>query len=106
MFQYFDDSGRDTKEQWVEGVKHEACHDLNSTNSRLESISHKRKGIMTKHSSLLNFFQELMKFSALKRDYRAAMVFQKCRVKPIHNYLSQCQQLLTPYVYSFVVKQF
>ena len=111
VIQYFNDNWHEIKEQWVEGLKRDACHYLNSTNNRLESINQKIKGVVTKHSSLLNFFQELMKCIdslALERDHRAAMVFEKCPVnlKPIHNYLSQYQQLLTPYAYSFVVKQF
>ena len=45
---------------------------------------------------------------ALERDHRTAMIFEKCAVNvfPINHCLSQYQRLLTPYVHSFVAKQF
>ena len=45
---------------------------------------------------------------ALKRDHRAAMIFKKCSVNlcPENNLLYEYQQLLTPYAFSFLVKQF
>jgi len=45
---------------------------------------------------------------SLERDHRAITVFEKCPVNviPVNNCLSQYQLLLTPYAYSFVVKQF
>lgn len=109
VLQYYDENWHGIKEQWVEGLKREACHYLNSTNNRIESINHKIKSVVTKHSSLLNFFQDLMKCFdslALERDHRTAMVFEKCAVNvfPINNYLFQYQSLLTPYAYSFVAE--
>ena len=45
---------------------------------------------------------------ALERDHRAAMVFKKCLVNfyPDKSCLSEYQQLLTSYVFSFLAKQF
>lgn len=60
VIQYFDDNWHGINEQWVEGLKREACHYLNSTNNRLESINQKIKSVVTKHSSLLSFFRDLM----------------------------------------------
>ena len=95
----------------MEGLKRESCHYLNSTNNRLESMNQKIKSVVSRYSSILNFFQELMKCLdslALERDHRAAMVFKKCSVSlfPDNNCLSEYQKLLTPYAFSFVVKQF
>ena len=44
----------------------------------------------------------------LERDHRAAMVFKKCSVNLYveNNCLSEYQQLLTPYSFSYLVKQF
>ena len=111
VIQYFDDNWHGIKQRWVEGLKCEACHYLNSTNNRLESINQKIKSVVTKYSSLVNFFQELMKCLdslALERDHCAAMVFKKCSVNlyPENNCLSEYQQLLTPYAFSFLIKQF
>ena len=111
MIHYFDDNWHGIKEQWVEGLKRESCHYLNSTNNRLESMNQKIKSVVSRYSSILNFFQELMKCLdslALERDHRAAMVFKKCSVSLFldNNCLSEYQKLLTPYAFSFVVKQF
>ena len=111
VIQYFNDNWNGIREQWVEGLKREACHYLNSTNNRIESINQKIKSVVTKHSSLLTFFRDLMKCFdslSLERDHRAVTVFEKCAVNvfPAKNCLSQYQQFLTPYAYSFVVKRF
>jgi len=111
VIHYFDENWHGIKEQWVEGLKRESCHYLNSTNNRLECMNQKIKSVVSKYSSILNFFQELMKCLdslALERDHRAAMVFKKCSVSlfPDNNCLSEYQKLLTPYAFSFVVKQF
>ena len=111
VIHYFDENWHGIKEQWVEGLKRESCHYLNSTNNRLESMNQKIKSVVSKYSSILNFFQELMKCLdslALERDHRAAMVFKKCSVSFFldNNCLSEYQKLLTPYAFSFVVKQF
>ena len=95
----------------MEGLKHKACHYLNSTNNRLESINQKIKSNVTQHFSSLNFFNDLMKCLdslVLERDHMAAMVFKRCSVNlhPANSCLSKYQQLLTPYAFSFMVKQF
>ena len=111
VIEYFEDNWHGIKEQWVEGLKCEVSHYLNSTNNRLESINQKIKSVVTKYSSLVIFFQELMKCLdslALERDHRAAMVFKKCPVNlhPDKSCLFKYQELLTPYSFSFLVKQF
>ena len=55
VIEYFDDSWQGIKEQWVEGLKREACHNLNCTNNRFESINQKIKSVVTKYSSLVIF---------------------------------------------------
>ena len=111
VIKYFDDNWHEIREQWVEGFKRESCNYLNSTNNRLESINQKIKSVVTRHSSLLTFFEDLMKCLnslSIERNHRAAMVFEKCAVRlfPEENCLSRYEQLLTPYAFSFMVKQF
>ena len=111
VIEYFDTNWHGIKEQWVEGLKRESCHYLNSTNNRLECINQKIKSVVSKHSSVLNFFEDLMKCLdslALERDHRAAMIFKKNPVNLLleHDCLSQYRDLLTPYAFSFVLKQF
>ena len=110
VIKYFNENRHAIREQWVEGLKREACHYLNSTNNRLESIYQKIKSVVTHHSSLLNFFNDLMKCLdslALERDHGTAMIFKKRSVNlhPDNSCLFEYQQLLTPYTFSFVVKQ-
>ena len=111
VIEYFDTNWHGIKEQWVEGLKRESCCYLNSTNNRLECINQKIKSVVSKHSSVLNFFQDLMKCLAslaLERDHCAAMIFKKTPVNLFleHNCLSEYHKLLTPYAFSFIVKQF
>ena len=111
VIDYFDTNWHGIKEQWVEGLKRESCHYLNSTNNRLECINQKIKSVVSKHSPVLNFFEDLMKCLdslALERDHRAAMIFKKNPVNLLleHECLSQYRDLLTPYAFSFVLKQF
>ena len=42
-----------------EGLKHDSCHYLNSTNNPLESINQKVKSVVSKYSSVITFFREL-----------------------------------------------
>ena len=44
-------------DQWVEGLKHDSCHHLNSTNNRLEAINQKIKSVMSKNSSVVTFLK-------------------------------------------------
>ena len=111
VLNYFDENWHHIREQWVEGLKHDSCHYLNSTNNRLESINQKIKSVVSKYSSVVTFFQELMKCFdslALERDHRAVMIFHKVSVNPYaeNTPLYEYQNYLTPYAFSYVVKQF
>ena len=111
MIDYFDTNWYGIKEQWVEGFKRESCHYLNSAKNRLECINQKIKNVVNKHSSVLNFFEDLMKCLdslALERDHRAAMILKKNPVNLSleHECLSQYHDLLTRYEFYFVLKQF
>ena len=67
----------------MEGLKHESCHYLNSTNNRLQSINQKIESVVSRYSSILNYFQDLTKCLdslALERDHRADKVL-KCSVR-------------------------
>jgi len=82
----------------VEEHKSESCHYLNSKDNSPVSIYQKIRSVVTRYTSILNFFQELMKCLdslSLERDHRGAMVFTKCSVNlfPNNNYLSEYQQL-------------
>ena len=57
VIDYFDQNWHKIKEQWVEGLKHNSCHFLNSTNNRLESLNQKIKNVVSKYSSMLTSFE-------------------------------------------------
>ena len=105
---YFDDNWHGIKEQWVEGLKCEACYYLNSTNHKLESINQKIKSVVTKYSSLVIFLQELMKCLPWKEIIELLWFSRSVQWiwYPDKSCLSEYQQLLTPYAFSFLVKQF
>ena len=56
VVEYYDQNWHDIRSQWVEGLKHDCCHYLNSTNNRLESLNQKIKSVVSKNSSVLTFF--------------------------------------------------
>ena len=111
VLNYYDEHWHHIRDQWVEGLKHDSCHYLNSTNNRLEAINQKINSVVSKYSSVVTFFKELMKCLdslALERDHRAVMAFHKVFVTqyaentPLYEY----QKHLTPYAFSYVVTQF
>jgi len=86
VIEYFENNWHEIREQWVEGFKWESCNYLDSTNNRLKSINQNIKSVVTRHSSLLTFFEDLMKclnFLSVERDQRAAMAFERCAVIPV-----------------------
>lgn len=110
VLNYFDKNWHGIRSQWVEGLKHDLCHYLNSTNNRLESINQKIKSVVSKYSSVLTFFRQLMKCLdslALEKDHRAAMVFQKSSLTLYAQNTPLCeyQNYLTPFAFSYIVKQ-
>ena len=111
VIEYYDQNWHDIRSQWVEGLKHDCCHYLNSTNNRLESLNQKIKSVVSKYSTVLTFFQQLMKCLhslSVERDHRAATVFQKTPVN-LFNFCSALfdyQNYLMPYAFSHVHKQF
>ena len=108
VIEYYDQNWHGIRSQWVEGLKHDCCHYLNSTNNRLESLNQKIKSVVSRYSNILIFFQQLMKCLhslSIERDHRAAIVFQKTPVNvcvPLLEY----QNYLMPYAFSHVLKQY
>ena len=102
---YFNTNWHPIREQWVDGLKNE-----NVTPYRIESINQKLKSVITKYSSLPQFFSQLLiAVDSLRteRDHRALSVFQKVPVTPFkpdspeYSYM----QILTPYALGYVTKQ-
>ena len=82
----------------------------NRTNSRIECINQKLKGVITKHSSLYQFsiqFLEAVDSLRTERDHRAVLLVQKIPVNPYKSETPEYKymELLTPYALQFVVKQ-
>ena len=57
VLDYYDEHWHDIRHQWVEGLKHDSCHYLNSTNNRLEAINQKIKSVVSKYSSVVTFLR-------------------------------------------------
>ena len=107
MLNYFDKNWHGIRNQWVEGLKHDSCHYLNSTNNRSESINQKVKSV-SKYSSVITFFRELMKCLdslSLEKDHCAALVFRKSALTLYDAPLREYQNYLTPFAFSYIVKQ-
>lgn len=108
--EYFDTNWHPIKEEWVECFKSNNVTFQNRTNNRIECINQKLKGVITKHSSLYQFFiQFLEAVDSLRteRDHRAVLLVQKIPVNPYKSETPEYKymELLTPYALQFVVKQ-
>ena len=57
---YFDTNWHPIREQWVDGLKNENITFQNHTNNRIESINQKLMSVITKYSSLPQFFSQLV----------------------------------------------
>lgn len=106
---YFDTNWDSIKEQWVDGLKTDAAF-MNRTNNRIECINQKLKSVITKYSSLPQFFAQFkvtLESLRTERDHRALAIFQKVPVTPFkaESPESLYMQLLTPYALGFIVKQ-
>lgn len=107
--EYFSTNWHPIKEQWVDGLKNEVAF-MNRTNNRIECINQKLKSVITKYSSLPQFFSQLtvaIESLRTERDHRALTVFQKVPVTPYKPGTPEYQymQLVTPYALNYVVKQ-
>lgn len=107
---YFDTNWHPIKEQWVDGLKSENITFMNRTNNRIECINQKLKSVITKYSSLPQFFSQLLvtlQSLRVERDHRALTIFQKVPVTTfkLGSAEQRYMQLVTPYALSFVVRQ-
>lgn len=107
--QYFETNWHPIKDQWVDCLKKDVAF-LNRTNNRIECINQKLKSVITKHSSLPQFFSQLratIESLRTERDHRALNVFQKIPVTPFKPETPEYQYMehITPYALNFVIKQ-
>lgn len=110
VIEYFNTNWHPIREQWVDGLKNDNVTFQNRTNNRIESINQKLKSVISKYSSLPQFFSQLVvTLDSLRteRDHRALSVFQKVPITPFKpdspEYLYM--QILTPYALGYVVRQ-
>ena len=110
VLDYFDANWHSIRNQWVNGLKNDRLTLQNRTNNRLECIDQKLKLVITKYSNLNQFCSQLIiALNALQveRDHRALNLFQKVPSIPfsVDSIQYQYMQLLTPYAFTFVLKQ-
>ena len=109
VLDYFDANWHSIHNQWVNGLKNDKLIIQNHTNNHLEYINQKLKSVITKYSNLNQFCSQLIKLNSLRveRDHRALNLFQKVPSIPFSEDSIQYQymQLLTPYAFTFVLKQ-
>ena len=108
---YFNANWHDIHEQWVDGMKNSQCNYMNRTNNRVESINAKLKMVITRYSGMTQFFNDLMQcLSSLRveRNHRALEVTTKRRITKYDptSVLGKYIELLTPYAFEYVQKQF
>ncbi|XP_028330689.1 uncharacterized protein LOC114480607 [Gouania willdenowi] len=107
---YVNTHWHDIRTQWVEGLKSQAANFMTSTNNRVDPISQKLKGVISKYSGMVTFFRDLKTELAVletERNHRTLQIIQKSSAvqsspdSPESLYL----RLLTPYASRFVSTQ-
>lgn len=81
--QYFDTNWHRIRTEWVACYTKQYHHYLNQTTNRLESLNSKLKSVVTKYTTLQNFFAETIQFlksTVTESDYRT---ISKKERKPI-----------------------
>ena len=76
---YFNTNWHPIREQWVDVLKNDVTF-MNRTNNRIECINQKLKSMITKYSSLPQYFSQLLvtlQSLRTERDHRALTIFQK-----------------------------
>lgn len=110
VVEYFNENWHNIKDEWVLGFKAASGSFLNMTNNRLESINGKLKQVINRHSSLEEFvvkFFIILTSLRTERDHRAALSCHKVKVNSFSQDSPEAKysSLLTPYAFSFVLKQ-
>ncbi len=108
---YFEENWHPIKNQWTMGMKYSTGNFLNGTNNRLESLNAKLKSVISRYSSLEEFFDKfflILRVLRSERDHKASLSVQKVPVlfhSPTESASVSYIQYLTPYAYKFVAKQ-
>ncbi|KAJ8264587.1 hypothetical protein GJAV_G00151020 [Gymnothorax javanicus] len=109
---YFDKHWHHIRKQWVEGLKCEMSCYLTTNNNRIECINQKLKSVVTKSSSVVVFWRDLMKCAnslSTERDHRATEIVSRRPIlkedDPDIDLLSQYCALLTPFAFKHLKTQ-
>lgn len=109
--EYFDTEWHPIKSQWTMGMKFATGNFLNSTNNRLECINSKLKSVISRHSSLEDFIENIfiiIRSMRGERNYKAALMSQKVPVlyhSTNDSSIIDYMKFLTPYAFKFVRQQ-
>jgi len=110
VMEYYNKIWHLIRDEWVIGMTYMTGNFMNKTNNRLESFNGKLKSVISCFSTLENFVEKLfivLKCIRLERDKNAVKLVQKHPIQmsqttELHKYYD----LLTPYAYNFLKKQF
>jgi len=110
VIEYYNKNWHPIKDEWVLNYKATCGSFLNMTNNRLECINGKLKQVISRNSSLYEFFEKffvILQTLRTERDHKAALTFQKTKVFSYQKDSAEMQysELLTSYASCFVVKQ-
>ena len=97
------------RKEWVDGLK-DGVNLGNRTNNRIESINDKVKSVFKHHSTLPEFAENFLialKSLRTERDLKTVGMFQKKAVAPYPKESPEYKyrELVTPYAWSFILKQ-
>jgi zinc finger SWIM domain-containing protein 3 len=110
VLEYFEKNWAPIKEEWVEGFKSTFSSFNTRTNNRLESINQKLKKVITKCSSIVVFWRDVvicLRSLNVQRNHGAVTLLSHVPTSQIDNpALSQYRVYLMPYAYAHLEKQF
>jgi len=110
VIHYYNTNWHLIRHEWVECFKGANFTLGEKTNNRLESINAKVKSVCSKYASLSKFFDQFFAvLSCLRneRDHESLMAMAKKKVIPLEDVdEKQYAELLTPYAFNFLQKQF
>lgn len=109
VLQYFNKNWHPIRNEWVEGLKHQATTFGNYTNNRVEAINHEIMQVVKQYAPLQEMFSDLLivlNSLHLEPDQRAMEALLKAPVvRNLTSYEEEYCNILTPYAFAIVSKE-
>lgn len=107
---YFNTQWHSCVREWAQFGRTGVCNFLNTTSNRLESLSQKIKGVLTKYSNIVKFFKDLNTMTtvtASEKNIKAVQSRMKVsRITECDETLIKFKKILTNFAYMQLVPEY